>query len=410
MYGTTGDPFADTAALEYDSGWIDIIEKRGQYFNITHNLNITDVTDIIFDMTGKVTINSEPHHNEYNPSVFNATVSGWNQIYRGTAPAYAQSVIQTTDGGYAIVGYTGTFSEPLEIDALLIKTDAEGSQLWNQTYGETIVDFAYSVVQTSPDGGYAVAGHNTNGAWLIKTDAEGNHLWNQTYGESDFDFDEYARSVVQTTDGGYALAGYTWHWAETTGYDIWLVKTDAEGNHLWNQTYGRDHDMEECYGVIQTTDGGYALAGNYLLIKTDAEGNHLWNNTYGTYTYSVIQTTDGGYALAGGYGDAVLIKTDVEGNHLWTQKFGGPNSDEVYSVVQTSDGAYVVTGFTMSFGTGDLPVWLIKTYGSEEAPATEQLWLAWTLSTPNTITLYRGEDDPYWNYVRVRIWTIKDPS
>ncbi len=458
-FGTSGDPLTK-AYLAYDSEWINIIDKRGQYFNITHNLNITDVTDIIFDITGKETVNSEPHHNEYNPQTFNATVTGWNQIYRGTAFLdYGQSVIQTSDGGYAIAGYTGSY-EPLEIDALLIKTDSEGNQLWNKTYGETIVDLAYSVVQTSPDGGYAIAGYKAEGAWLIKTDADGNHMWNQTYGESGGEFgysaiqtsdggyaiagstwiygagsqdfwliktdadgnhmwnqtygedttsDEYGRSVVQTSDGGYAIAGYTYDWAWQEG-DAWLVKTDSEGNQMWNQTYSSwHHDLYNCYSVVQTSDGGYALAAEYLLIKTDSEGNQMWNQTCGAYVYSVVQTSDEGYALAGmASGDALLIKTDADGNHMWNQKFGGPSGDAGYSVVQTSDGAYVVTGYTQSFGAGDLDVWLIKTYGCEEAPAIEQLWMAWTASTPDTITLYRGKDDIYWNYVRVRIWKIKD--
>ncbi len=452
------------ATIEYDSGWINIIDKRGQYFNITHNLNITDVTGIIVDITGKETINSEPHHNEYNPQAFNATVTGWNQIYRGTAILdYGQSVIQTSDGGYAIAGYTGSY-EPLEIDALLIKTDSEGNQLWNKTYGETFVDFAYSVVQTSPDGGYAVAGYKAEGAWLIKTDADGNHMWNKTYGESGGEFgysaiqtsdggyaiagstwaygagsqdfwliksdadgnhmwnktygkdalsDEYGRSVIQTSDGGYAIAGYTYDWDWQEG-SVWLVKTDSEGNQLWNQTYSSWlGDLDECYSVVQTSDGGYALAADYLLIKTDSEGNQLWNKTYGAYTYSVVQTSpDGGYAVAGySYyptGTAWLIKTDSEGNQMWNQKFGGPGGEAFYSVVQTSDGAYVATGYTSSFGAGDLDVWLIKTYGSEEAPATEQLWMAWTASTPDTITLYRGKDDIYWNYVRVRVLKVNE--
>jgi len=131
----------------------------------------------------------------------------------------------------------------------------------NQTYGGTDWDEAYSIVVTS-DGGYALAGVTESyGAgsydcWLVKTDASGNALWNQTYGGTDYDG---ADSLVEIGDGGYALAGYTYSFG-AGGCDCWLVKTDASGNALWNQTYGGT-DNDWAYSLVETADGGYALAG-----------------------------------------------------------------------------------------------------------------------------------------------------
>ena|GEM_PF-5182480 len=148
--------------------------------------------------------------------------------------------------------------------------------------------------------------------------------WSKTYGGPNWDV---AYALAQTSDDGYALAGFT----ESFGagaIDFWLVKTDASGNMLWNKTYGGPY-ADEAYSVVQTSDGRYALAGDtwspasgtqFWLVKTDSSGNMLWSNTYGTGTaYSMVQTSDGGYALAGetssgaGEGDFMLVKTDSNG-------------------------------------------------------------------------------------------------
>ena len=238
----------------------------------------------------------------------------WNKTYGGTnyEGAYL-SVVQTDDGGYTIAGTTYSFGAG-NSDFWLVKTNSTGDEEWNQTYGGTNYDEARSVVQTS-DGGYALSGFTDSfGAggydfWLVKIDENGHGQWNRTYGGGSNDV---AWSVVQTSDGGYALAGGTESFG-AGGWDSWLVKTDASGNMLWNRTYGEPNG-DDARSVIQTSDGGYALAGgtesfgaggwDSWLVKTDASGNMLWNRTYGEPNgddaRSVIQTSDGGYALAGG--------------------------------------------------------------------------------------------------------------
>jgi hypothetical protein len=152
------------------------------------------------------------------------------KTYGGTYWDWAYSVQQTSDGGYILAGYTGSFGAGLN-DIFLIKTDANGNVQWAKTYGGTNHDSAYSVQQTS-DGGYIVAGLTRSfGAvgddiFLIKTDAKGNIQWAKTYGGKG---SERASSVRQTADGGYILAGTTISFG-AGGADIFLIKTDAKGN------------------------------------------------------------------------------------------------------------------------------------------------------------------------------------
>jgi hypothetical protein len=308
----------------------------------------------------------------------------WNRTYGGTGDDEAYSVIQTADGGYALVGYTDSFGAG-ETNAWLVKTDANGNMVWNQTYGGRATNQATAVTQTS-DGGYAIAGYTDSYGtgnydfWLIKTDANGTMLWNQTYGGTG---DDKGYSVIQTTDGGYALAGYTASYGAGMD-DFWLVKTDASGNLKWNQTYGGAGD-DGAYSVIQITDGGYALGGytnstgagryDFWLVKTDVNGTMLWSHTYGDtgdeFGSAVVQTSDGGYALAGptdSYGagdfDFWLVKTDSSGNMQWNKTYGGSGDDEPYSLIPTSDGGFALAGFTRSFGVGIYDGWLVKTDAS----------------------------------------------
>jgi len=209
-------------------------------------------------------------------------VKSFAKTYGGTSWDEVSSVQQTSDGGYILAGYTSSFGAG-GYDAFLIKTDENGNIVWIKTYGGTGGDFSYSVQQAS-DGGYIVAGGtNSFGAggldvFLIKTDADGNIIWAKTYRGTG---DEWARSFHQTSDGGYILAGATNSFG-VGGYDILLIKTDANGNIIWAKTY-RGTDDEKAYSVKQTSDGGYIVAGktrsfgagswDVFLVKTDANGN-----------------------------------------------------------------------------------------------------------------------------------------
>jgi hypothetical protein len=308
----------------------------------------------------------------------------WAKTFGGMDDDLAYSVQQTSDGGYIVAGFTSSFGAG-GWDIFLMKTDASGNLQWAKTFGGMNDDLAYSVQQTS-DGGYILAGYTGSfGAgdydfFLIKTDANGNIIWAKTYGGIYYDL---AYSVQQTSDGGYIVAGETWSFG--AGYlDIFLIKTDASGNVQWAKTYGGT-GWDGANSVQQTSDGGYIVAGytrsfgaggyDIFLIKTDANGNIIWAKTYeGTdsdWAYSVQQTSDGGYILAGltrsfgaGGWDIFLIKTDANGNLQWAKTYGGTDWDYAFSVQQTSDGGYIVAGYTRSFGAGGSDVFLVKTDAS----------------------------------------------
>ncbi len=258
----------------------------------------------------------------------------WDKTYGGSSYDKANSIIQTTDGGYAVAGETQSKSAGYA-DAWVIKLDKQRNRVWDRTYGGSGIDVALSLIQTT-DGGYAVAGYTGsqgaggNDFWVIKLDNQGNQIWDKTYGGSNYDV---AYSLIQTNDGGYAVAGWTLSQG-AGGNDFWVIKLDNQGNQIWERAYGGS-GYKWAWSLIQTTDGGYAVAGgtcsigsgepDFWVAKLDNEGNITWDKTYGGSSYdeanSIIQTTDGGYAVAGrtesygaGDSDFWVIKLDEQGN------------------------------------------------------------------------------------------------
>ncbi|MDN5309164.1 MAG: hypothetical protein PWP14_558 [Methanolobus sp.] len=311
----------------------------------------------------------------------------WNKTFGGSLYDCAESVQQTSDGGYILAGFTRSFGA-VETDALLIKTDASGTEEWNRTFGGVAYDGFKSVQQTfnttgDPDG-YIIAGYVDNDAMLIKIYANGTEEWNKKFDSGSLS--ERAESVQQTADGGYILAGHT----GSPNSDFWLIKTYADGTEEWNKRFDSGvFDNDYAYSVQQTSDGGYILAGStgsydsdFWLIKTYADGTEEWNKKFDSGSLfdcaeSVQQTSDGGYILAGrtysitNSNDAWLIKTYADGTEEWNMTFGGTGNDEALSVQQTSDSGYIIAGRTAANGSD---AWLIKiaeTAIAVKAPAEE---------------------------------------
>lgn len=297
----------------------------------------------------------------------------WERTFGGGLFDRGYSIQQTFEGGYIVAGSMDTPN--VSSDVFIVRTDANGDTLWSKSFGNRFtLDSGQSVVQTA-DSGFAIAGWNrtpTNNddLWLIRLDTSGTMLWSKLVGGSGRD---RAFSVKQTVDGGFVLAGETASAGITPSGDFWIVKTDSVGNVEWQKNYGYiSYDVAK--SVVQTNDGGYMVAGTIQdggydgwLLKTDAVGDTLWAKRFGTVysdeIYSVIQTSDGGYAFTGVVGqnaDLWVAKTDVDGNLEWELTYGGDGNDYGNSIQQTSDGGYVVAAYTTSFDTGKYHAWLLR--------------------------------------------------
>jgi len=216
------------------------------------------------------------------------------------------------------------------LSALGCKSENPAPTSWWKFYGGSNNDECRSVQQTA-DGGYIMAGNTTSfggdDVYLIKTDSSGDALWTRTYGGTEPDA---GYSVQQTADGGYVIAGYTESFGAGNG-DFYLIKTNASGDTLWTRTYGGTEHDEGC-AVQLTADGGYIIAGR---------------------TYSL-----------GASDDVFLIKTNASGDTLWTRTYGGTSHDLSYSVQRTADSGYIITGLANCRGEEDGDVYLVKTNAS----------------------------------------------
>jgi regulation of enolase protein 1 (concanavalin A-like superfamily) len=463
---------------DYDSGWVNITDKTGQYTTLTHNLAST--TNLIVDITGRATADGSIH-NLYSglSRVFDM---GFNVTFPfDNAGSSASDIIQTSDGGYAAIGWISN-STTYDTDGIYIaKLDSAGQLQWSKVLGESSPGMGRSIVETHDrcllvfgDTSAFNAGSDQD-LYVAKLDANGDLLWSKTFGGPDYDS---SAEAIQTVDGGYVLlsqisspvdymplytqvvkidANGNMQWNKTysasavglgsclmqanDGYlvagfldtasnaqDFLLFKINNAGTLLWNRTYGGSIDDSASF-LGRTSDGGYILTGKtnpidtyftenqqILMVKVNANGDMQWNRTLHTETGSTdvvyqygnaAQTLDGGYAFIGFNltldsftANPILTKTDALGNIQWTKTFGATGVDAFLNdIIQTRDGGYAFVGF--KGGLDNTAVYVIKTAVNGE------FGLAYTSLTANTITVYRGDSDPYWNYVRVRIWVAK---
>ena len=270
----------------------------------------------------------------YFPTL-NYAQKNFERTYGSSGDDIGNYVLQALDGWYIITGSTESFSTSSRYDIFLMKTGIKGDTLWIRTYGGANNDYGNCVQQTS-DGGYIIAGSTgsfgTGGldVYLIKTDSNGNEMWAHTYGSS---YDDEGYSVQQTADGGYIIAVYT----ETSGLDMSLedfilIKTDSLGKESWTKTYGGS-SYDYCWSVQVCHDGGYTAAG--------------YTNSFGA-----------------GKHDAYLVRTDANGKKLWSKAYGDNRSNNSYCVQQTADKGFILAGATVVFfdwPDWDQDVYLIKT-------------------------------------------------
>ena len=364
-----------------DDKWMKLYDNNNNYDRGFSTQQTSDGGYIVLGVTGD--------YDEHNMDfwLIKTDSSGnklWDKTFGGDDYDYSSKVIQTNDGGYVLIGNT-CYNGPGNEDIWLIKTDSEGNKIWDKIYGGLDYDVGNDVKQTN-DGGFILIGHTSSyGAgkrdvWLIKTDSEGNKIWDKTFGGTSTDG---GYLIQQTNDNGYILLCET-EKIETL-QDIWLIKTDSNGEMQWNKTFGGPN-RDYAGSLQQTADGGYIVLGSInkvvtfcdiWLIKTDSNGEILWDKTFpiiGDNTGRSIQkTSDGGYIILGDIPDfnsvnALLIKTDSSGVEMWRKSYGGPFFDVAYSIQQTTDGGYILTGEYSTKLFQDPDLWLVKTDENGNVP------------------------------------------
>ena len=302
----------------------------------------------------------------------------WTKAIGGPRYDTGSSLLQTPDAGYIIVGGTNSTGAGKN-DVYLVRTDRYGNPKWNKTYGGPQGDGCGSIISTS-DNCYILVGitrsfgAGKNDVYMLKVANDGTLLWSKTFGGVE---DDEGRRVIETSDDGFLIVGVTWSFGAGQS-DVYLVKTDHNGNLLWSKTYG-DVESNECFDIVSSGDGGYVICGktrtglgdyNGYLIKIDSSGNQLWSNTYGLAgesesAHSLVKSRDGGYAIMGttseGAGNAYwLLKTDSVGNEQWTKTHDTIMDDQGTDLVQINDG-YMLIGISESPTIVYYDVWIVRT-------------------------------------------------
>ncbi|MEO6455072.1 MAG: hypothetical protein ABIN97_13415 [Ginsengibacter sp.] len=328
----------------------------------------------------------------------------WQKCFGGSDDDVANSIEQTSDGGYIIAGYSNSLDGDVSgnqgnNDYWIVKLDPLGNITWQNSFGGSLGDMAYDIHQTN-DGGYIVAGstssfdgdvsgrHGVGSSgwqydyWVVKLNSTGIIQWQKCLGGSDND---YTYSIKQTNDGGYIVAGGSdSNDGDVSGNhgsgDCWIVKLNNIGVIQWQICMGGSSgDRSE--SIEQTVDGGYIFTGftqsndgdvtghhsniDYWVVKLDGRGSIQWQKTLGgslmDYARSIAQTTDSGYIVAGhsdsfdgdvagshGSGDYWIVKLNSIGDFQWRKCLGGTGRDWPYSIKETSDGGYIIAGLSGS--------------------------------------------------------------
>ncbi len=287
-----------------------------------------------------------------------------------------------TEDGFLLAGLT-TSSGVGYINGFLLKLDSHGNRKWENTFGGQHDDRLACVINAG-NGDYAAAGSTSsfgagnNDFYLVKTDANGNLKYSRAFGGKGRD---EANSIIQTPDGGFLLAGLSDSFKKAGFTDIYIVRTDSEGNSLWAKTIGgKKSDEASC--VIDSKENGFIIAGttssfgagprNMIMVNIDSRGNTLWMRTYGGAADAscsrVIKLESGNYALAGSIStkekkesDIIVVETDAKGNSMWSKTYGGAGIDQGVSIQECPDKTLVIGATSESFSYGSSDLALIKT-------------------------------------------------
>ena len=329
----------------------------------------------------------------------------WTYTYNGplSKKDLFYKVIPTSDGGFALCGYTSSVTGTSD-DAMYMKLNSSGQQQWVKFYGGSQKERAQDIIETT-DGGFAIVGYTTSSpaqyydAFFLKTNSVGVVTITKLFGSSNYDD---ANAVREMPDGGFILGGQSSN--GTNGFDMFLVRIGPTGSTYWMQRFGT-MQTENIESLLILSDG-FIVAGNTntaatgddgYIVKTDTSGIVVWSKSYGGSQpddfHRVEPTSDGGYVAIGttsstgpAFPNMWMMKTNSTGDSLWSKAFGGANHDHGYSGQQTSDGGYIIAGHTGSFGFNYEDGYVIKTDASGNNSTKLTYTTVLDIITPSTIT------------------------
>lgn len=329
----------------------------------------------------------------------------WQKTYGGTDDDRGNSIIQTNDGAYAILGFSksndGDVSQNNGFnDFWISKLNNTGDIVWQKSYGFSGADTGFSIIQTN-DNGFLLSGvldvsasngqgnsktlkakHAGGDYWVIKLDSAGNQEWTKFYGGS---FTDTPSDAIQTQDNGYIIVGASDSndidiSNNKASYDFWIIKISETGTLIWEKSFGGD-EIDEAYAITNSGDGNYMIVGDtrsntvdvtnnkgaadLWLIKITPNGNLLWQKTFGGMSFdsgrSIFKTLDNSFIISGnsrstngdvsknnGQNDAWILKIDANANLLWQKTIGGSNIDLALGSIQISNGSIITVGETNS--------------------------------------------------------------
>ncbi len=366
---TLNHPGPDLWAIKFSSAGIPIWKKTFGGSNYDFGSSIVESNDGGYVFAGSSTSNdgdAPGNHGNFDIWVIKLDVNGnviWKKSYGGSGwdgIGRPGSMVKTNDGGFVIVGVTGSTDGDVtgnhpggHEDGWVLKIDGNGNKVWQKCLGGTSDEYAYGVAASS-DGGYVVVltaasndgditgNHGNNDVWAVKLDGTGNIIWQKTFGGTASD---YGLCIVGTPDGGYAIGGGTEsNDGDVTGShgsrDVWIIKINAVGTLVWQRTLGGS-GFEEAYGIIQSGDGGFVATGS----TGSNNGDVSPNNTKP---------------------DAWIVKVNGNGNMLWQKCLGGIIYEDLYSIVALPNNEFLTAGRTASnygdFSTnhGGIDGWICK--------------------------------------------------
>ena len=328
----------------------------------------------------------------------------WQKTFGGSDDDRAADIVQTLDGGFAVLGYSKSSDINVSENAgaqdfWLLKISSLGSLLWEKTFGFSGTDFGTALLATK-DGGFLITGvldvsssggqgnakstavnHSGGDYWVIKTDLTGNLEWTRFFGGS---FTEIPLGIVETDDHNFIIAGSSdsddFNISNNLGtYDFWIIKIAPTGSLIWEKSFGGS-EIDEARAITTSSDGNFMVVGDtrssdidvsenkgaadVWIVKFSTEGSLIWEKTIGGTSFdtarAIYKTQDNGFLIAGssrsldndfennGQNDALILKIDSNGSLLWQKTIGGSQIDFLYGITELNNKAIIAVGESSS--------------------------------------------------------------